>query len=45
MFDKFDGEEDHSWHEIESIKFSSLDVEVISDICNLFEKLELGFTK
>ena len=41
MFDEFDEEEDHAWHEIESIELSTKDVESISDIGKLLLNLEM----
>jgi len=36
-FDQFDAEEDHGWHEIESIELSSKQSDSMSDITNLLE--------
>ncbi len=40
-FDKFDGEEDHDWHELVSIEVCSKVEEPASDIKNFLGKLEL----
>ncbi len=40
-FDKFDAMEDYSWHEIETIRFSSRDVEADSDIVSLLKSMRL----
>lgn len=40
-FNKFDQEEDHDWHELVSIEFSSKVEETGSDIKDFLEKLEL----
>ncbi len=40
-FDKFDRGEDHDWHELVSIEFSSKVGEPISDIKDFLKKVEL----